>query len=130
MSEEIAGLLSKAERSIVAASTLLQTGDTDFAASRAYYAMFYTAEALLLSRSLIFGKHTGVHAAFGKHFAKSAELDPKFHRWLLEAFTARIAGDYGVDVVLEAKEVEETIRRASAFLQAARDHLHGGREEK
>ena len=42
MNEELVGLLSKAERSIAAASTLLQTGDTDFAASRAYYAMFYS----------------------------------------------------------------------------------------
>lgn len=126
MNEEVAGLLSKAERSVAAATTLLRTGDADFAASRAYYAMFYTAEALLQVRGLTFSKHTGVHAAFGKHFAKSAALDPKYHRWLLEAFTARIAGDYGVDVVLEAEEVEETIRRAEAFLQVARDHLHGG----
>lgn len=58
-----------------------------------------------------------MHTAFGKHFARSGEIDPKYHRWLLEAFTARIAGDYGVDMVLEAGEVEETIRRAEAFLQ-------------
>ena len=123
MSREVSGLLSKTERSITAASTLLQTGDADFAASRVYYAMFYTAEALLLSRGLTFSKHTGVHAAFGKHFARSAELDPKYHRWLLEAFAARIAGDYGIDIALERAEVEETIRRAESFLQAARDHL-------
>lgn len=126
MSDEVVGLLFKAERSIAAASTLLRTGDADFAASRAYYAMFYTAEALLLSRGLTFSKHTGVQAAFGKHFARSAELDPKYHRWLLEAFAARIAGDYGLEIVLETTEVEETIRRAEDFLQTARDHLQGG----
>jgi hypothetical protein len=68
MNEEVTGLLAKAERSITAASTLLRAGDADFAASRAHYAMFYTAEALLLSRDLTFSKHTGVHAAFGRHF--------------------------------------------------------------
>ena len=36
-----------------------------FAASRAYYAMFYAAEALLQSRGLAFSKHSAVHAAFG-----------------------------------------------------------------
>jgi uncharacterized protein (UPF0332 family) len=125
VSEEIAGLLDKAERSIAAAGTLLHTGDADFAASRAYYAIFYTAEALLLSRGLSFSKHTGVHAAFGKHFAQSGELDSRYHRWLLEAFTARIAGDYGAEMVLEPGDVEETIRRAQEFLAAARGHLHG-----
>jgi uncharacterized protein (UPF0332 family) len=125
VSQEVSGLLSKAERSIAAASTSLQAGDTDFAASRAYYAMFYAAEALLLSRSLSFSKHTGVHAAFGKHFAKSGEFQSRYHRWLLEAFTARIAGDYGAEVVLENAEVEETIQRADAILQATREHLLG-----
>jgi uncharacterized protein (UPF0332 family) len=124
MNEEVSRLLAKAERSITAAGTLLRAGDTDFAASRAYYAIFYTAEALILSRGLTFSKHTGVHAAFGKHFAKPAVLDPKYHRWLLEAFAARIAGDYDVDVVLEIEDVEETIRRAEDFLRVARDHVH------
>ena len=48
-------LLGKAERSIAAAETLLPS-DPDFAAARAYYAMFYVAEALLASiRSIIAG---------------------------------------------------------------------------
>jgi uncharacterized protein (UPF0332 family) len=123
VSEEASGLLAKAERSIAAAATLLRAGDADFASSRAYYAMFYTAEALLSAEGLSFSKHTGVHAGFGKHFARAGVLDPMYHRWLLEAFATRIAGDYGVDVVIEAAEVEETIRRAKEFLAIARDHL-------
>lgn len=63
MNEEARQLLAKAERSISAASTLLQTGNTDFAASRVYYAMFYTGEALLAARGLSFSKHTGLHEA-------------------------------------------------------------------
>jgi uncharacterized protein (UPF0332 family) len=124
MKEEAAGLRSKANRSIAAAATLLQTGDPDFAASRAYYAMFYIAEALLLSRGLSFSKHTAVQAAFGKHFVKSAELDPRYHRWLLEAFAARIAGDYGVEMVLTREDVEDTIHRAQSFLETAHQYLH------
>ena len=124
MKEEAGRLLVKAERSIAAASTLLRSGDTDFAASRVYYAMFYTAEALLAARELTFSKHAGVHAAFGKHFAMAGVLDARYHRWLLEAFATRIAGDYGVDPVIESVEVEEAIRRAKDFLSAARKQLH------
>lgn len=75
MTEECRKLLEKASRAIRAAETLLREGDSDFAAGRAYYAMFYTASALLVARGLRFRKHSGVHAAYGAEFAKTAELD-------------------------------------------------------
>ena len=50
MKEETGKLLEKAARAIEAAKTLLKTGSADFAAGRAYYAMFYIAEALLLEK--------------------------------------------------------------------------------
>ena len=56
-------LLAKGEDAIEAAELLLKSGKKDFAAGRAYYAMFYTAEALLFEKGLEFRKHAGVHAA-------------------------------------------------------------------
>jgi uncharacterized protein (UPF0332 family) len=49
----------------------LRDGDIDFAASRAYYSLFYIASALLLSRGLSFSSHSGVIANFGKEFARN-----------------------------------------------------------
>lgn len=43
MKQEIQKLLEKARRSLKAAQRLFQSGDYDFAISRAYYAMFYSA---------------------------------------------------------------------------------------
>ena len=43
-------LLEKAERAIQAAGVLLAESGAEFSAGRAYYAMFYTAEALLHER--------------------------------------------------------------------------------
>lgn len=119
-------LLDKADDAIEAADLLLKGGKPEFAAGRAYYAMFYVAEALLFEQGLSFRKHSGVHAAFGKHFAKTEELDPRFHRYLLEAFESRIEGDYGVDVDLSEESAEELIDRAREFLQAARNYLGDG----
>jgi uncharacterized protein (UPF0332 family) len=87
--------LAKAVRSIAAAERLLGHCDAEFAVSRAYYAMFYVAEALLHERNLQFSKHAAVHAAFGKQFAKTGDLDPKYHRWLIQAFNSRITGTMG-----------------------------------
>jgi uncharacterized protein (UPF0332 family) len=103
MSAPSRALLDKADRAIHAAQTLLSQGDSDFAVGRAYYAMLYAAEALLISKGLRFRKHGSVHAAFGEHFAKSDALDPKFHRWLLDAYDQRILGDYGVEAALTSE---------------------------
>ena len=83
-------LLKKAVRAIEAAESLLENGYPEFSTGRAYYAMFYTAEALLEEKDLKFSKHGGVHGAFGQHYVKTELLDPKYHRWLLDAFDQRI----------------------------------------
>lgn len=120
MKSKTAQLLEKARDAIEAAELLLRGDKISFAAGRAYYAMFYTAEALLYERGLEFRKHAGVHAAFGKHLVKTGELDSRFHRYLLEAFESRLEADYGVDIVLSTTAVNEIIQRAKDFLAAAR----------
>ncbi len=63
MKNEIQALIEKAHASLEAAELLGQQGYYGFAASRAYYAMFYAAEALLLERNLSFSSHSAVIAA-------------------------------------------------------------------
>lgn len=110
-------------RSIRAARRLLDGGDVEFAVGRAYYAMFYVAEALLTEKGLRFRKHGGVHGAFGEQFAKTGELDAKHHRWLLEAFNKRITADYGVDAVVTRQDAEGLMAQAEEFLREARRYL-------
>ena len=81
MNPEIKALIEKAKRSQKAASNLFKDGDSDFAASRAYYSLFYTASALSLSRELSFSSHSGVIANFGKEFAGTGALNPKYHNY-------------------------------------------------
>lgn len=113
MNEESRKLLEKAQRAVEAAETLRGHGDADFAAARAYYAMFYAAEALLHEKGLGFRKHGGVHAAFGEHFVKTGALDPKFHRYLLDAFDQRLLADYGVEATLTSADASMLIGQAS-----------------
>jgi len=89
-------LLRRAQESLKAAKIMINEGLPNIAASRTFYAMFYLAEALLLQRDLTFSSHAAVIAAFGKEFARSSELDPKFHRYLIASQDARQIGDYGL----------------------------------
>jgi uncharacterized protein (UPF0332 family) len=113
---ESARLLTKGRASLEAAKLLNGEGFHDFAASRAYYAMFYCAEALLLERGLSFSSHSAVIAAFGRELAAPGELDPKLHRWLIDAQDLRNLGDYGVGPSLTAVEAGQVLVWAKGFL--------------
>lgn len=127
MKSQTQALMSKAERAVQAARRLRDDGHCDFGAGRAYYAMFYAAEALLHEEGLTFRKHAGVHAAFGEHFAKTGRLDAKFHRYLLDAFDKRLQADYGFEAVPTPDEVQELIIQAEELIAAAWSFLRGGR---
>jgi uncharacterized protein (UPF0332 family) len=83
MMPEQQGLLLQARKSLAAAKLLHKEGYHSFAASRAYYTMFYVAEAFLLGKGLAFSKHSDVHAAFGEHFVKTGAVPSEFHQYLI-----------------------------------------------
>ncbi len=105
--KEIEALIIKAERSVRIAKNLLSSGDYDFSVSRAYYAMFYCAEALLLTKDLRFSKHSAVIAGFGKEFVKKGLLPMELHKSLVKAFRERQKGDYEVIEMPSRDETEE-----------------------
>lgn len=123
MKETTYQLLARAVDAIEAADILLTNEKTDIAAGRAYYAMFYVAEALLNEKGFQFGKHGNVIAAYGQHFAKTREMDPKFHNWLLTSFDQRQIGDYAFDPDIQDSVVLQMIRQAQEFLEAAKTYL-------
>ena len=116
-------LLEQARRSLEAAKVLYDTGYYGFAASRAYYAMFYVAEALLLSKGLSFSKHAAVQSEFGKVFVKTGIVPAEYHRDLILAMEVRHAGDYGdLDCVSE-EECGKQIERAHKFMAFAEKYF-------
>ncbi len=97
MTEEMKKLITRSEESVVVAEKLLQDGYFSHAASKAYYAMFYAAQALLKSENINVSKHSAVESMFGHHFSKPGKLDSKFHRMLIEANRVRNLADYAID---------------------------------
>ncbi|MCG6551324.1 MAG: HEPN domain-containing protein [Candidatus Magnetominusculus sp. LBB02] len=119
-------LLVKASRAVLAARSLLERGDVDFAAGRAYYATFYTTEALLNDKGVNFRKHGSIHSAFGEHFVKTGLMDKRFHRWLLDSYDKRIMGDYGIESSLTSEDVKGMIEQTNEFLIEARKYFELG----
>jgi len=84
--KDISDLIRKAKKSLEAAKYLLEAGYSEFSASRSYYTMFYTIEALLLTQNIAFSKHKAVISAFGKEFVKTSIIPSSLHRYISDAF--------------------------------------------
>jgi len=116
MTREQKDLLLKAEDSLKAARLLAKRGLHDFAVSRAYYTMFYVAEALLLTEGLSFSKHSAVISSFGQHFAKTGRVPLEFHRYLVDGQVLRHIGDYDSKPKMSQSDASKQIKRAEKFL--------------
>lgn len=115
--QEIFAYLERAEQSILAANELFSRGFYDFAASRAYYAAFYAATAILLNERLEFSKHSGVIAAIHQRFVKTGKLSREHGKNLNWLFEIRNIADYGGMLHISQSQAEQAINAANTFLQ-------------
>lgn len=118
-SEEIASNLGRARTSLNAAKELAEKGYYDIAASRAYYAAFYSASALLLRENIDTNKHSGVIALIHQHFVKTGRLEKEQGKNLNWLFELRGVGDYGVSVHVASGEAFRAVKVAEDFLESA-----------
>ena len=123
MKPNIFALLDKAKDSLGAAGTLIRDGYYDFAVSRAYYAMFYIAEAMLMKLGQSYNKHSAVISAFGREYAKTGIMDSKFHRWLIDDQDFRNIGDYGVEAHVSEDDANSVCEWASELIDQAENFL-------
>jgi len=115
-------LLAKARQSLSAAKLMLDREYPDYAASRAYYTMFYIAEAFLEDKGLSFSK-SGVISAFDRKFARTGRVPVKFHQYLIRAQQLRNAGDYGELDAVTSDRAAESIAQAEEFLELAQNAI-------
>lgn len=126
MKDAVARYLSKADRALRAAAVLAQEGFFPDAASKTYYAMFYAAQALLVSEGVEVSKHSAVESEFGRRFAKTGRIDPRYHRMLIDARKIREIADYDVEeeivepvASLRVEAGKEFVKVIKAMLQSS-----------
>jgi uncharacterized protein (UPF0332 family) len=115
---ETTALIERAKRYLKSAEILLKDGDYESSVSRAYYAMFYLAQAILLTKNLSFSSHKGVISAFGEHFVKTGLFPREMGRELNRAFAKRQIGDYEYTFVVSQAEAEQILQSARKFMDA------------
>jgi len=121
--KEINSLIERAKRYLKSAKILLQEGDYESSVSRTYYAMFYSAQAMLLTKNLSFSSHKGVISAFGEHFVKAGIFPKEMSRELNRAFEKRQIGDYEYTFVISRTEAEGILENGEKFVEKIAQHL-------
>lgn len=116
-SNEISSNLERAETNLQVARELLGKEYFDVSASRAYYAAFYAASALLLNEGLDTSKHSGVIALIHQHFVKNGRLNKEQGRNLNWLFELRSVGDYGVSLHVGQRDAQRAVNIAEDFLK-------------
>jgi uncharacterized protein (UPF0332 family) len=123
VSPEVEALIEKGRRSLRSARRVDEDGDHDFAVSRAYYAMFYLAEALLLDRHRAASKHTGVISEFNRLFVRTGEFPSRHLDALRKAFEERIDADYEFQAEFSRERTRAVLDSAQDFLDHAEAYL-------
>jgi uncharacterized protein (UPF0332 family) len=112
-------LLAQARQAARSARTLLSSGDPDGAVNRAYYAMFYAAQAALEHRGIevTSSKHGTLVRQFGAHLVKPGLLPAALGSSLNDMLELRHEADYGTEVV-PSIEAERAASDAETFVEA------------
>ncbi len=115
-------LLQKATRAVASAKLLLDSGDTDGACNRAYYAMFDAARAALLATEApvvaeVAKTHSGLISAFSLHLVKTGRVPVELGKALNKVEDLRLIADYKGDEI-EATDAAWAVQQAQLFVQA------------
>jgi len=121
--EKIAKYLARSRQAVETGQLVLAHEDFIAAVNRAYYAIFYAANALLATKGLERSKHSGVIAAFRQHFVKTGLVNAEFSRFYGAAMDERHAGDYDL-TQLDYESASQQVLNAAKFLDQIEQVLH------
>ena len=121
--KETESLIQRAGKYLKSAEILIQAGDYESSVSRTYYAMFYSAQAMLLTKNLSFSSHKGAISAFSEHFVKTGIFPREMARELNRAFEKRQISDYEYTFVISKEEAEEMLAKGKQFVEKIVQHL-------
>ena len=117
------GLLEKAREKLRVAEFLFSGDNYDDAVSRAYYAAFHAAQAVLLTEGLSAGTHQGVVNLFGLHLVKTGKFEKKYGKFLGNLKDDREAGDYEIYSSIDRETAQNALDESREFLKAAEAYL-------
>lgn len=110
-----------AKDKLKSARLLLKAGQYRDCISRAYYAMYYGAKALLLAKDVDPKTHKGVKALLSEYFVRTKVIDKRFSKMFALIERARGDADYKELVKITRKDGQAAIDFAEKFVKKMRE---------
>ena len=120
---EVALYADRARQMLVVAACNLDNAFYASAINRAYYAIFYAANAMLATQGLSRSKHSGVINAFRQHFVKPGFIEPEYSRIYGRVMDDRHFGDYAIEEMATADQTQEDLNDARRFVSRVEAYL-------
>ncbi|HAK89302.1 MAG: hypothetical protein A2077_00020 [Nitrospirae bacterium GWC2_46_6] len=115
--------IKKAKDTLIQAEALYNIQQHNGVVNRGYYAMFYAALAIILTKELGTSKHYGVISLLDREFVNKKEIDPIWSKVLRDAFNLRSWGDYDEQAVITAEQAKRLLDNAKSFVSWAEQWL-------
>jgi hypothetical protein len=123
--ELVRGYLSKARDKARVARDLLGRGEWDDAVSRAYYAAFHAAQAVLLTEGQRGETHRGLITLFGLLLVKTGKFEKKWGKFLANLKDDRETSDYEALSWMDKETAARAVQEAESFLATVERYLAG-----
>ncbi|OYQ61798.1 hypothetical protein B9G53_25495 [Pseudanabaena sp. SR411] len=120
---EISKLLNLSSEDLDTAELLYKSQRYRSCISRAYYAVYYVSQALLLSEGIETSTHRGVIKLINLHFVKTGRVNSNISKLLSDTYDLRQSGDYSTDFVADEIVANRAIADAKTFIAEIRKFL-------
>ncbi len=130
MDDKVVSLMKKAQKYLRSAAVLLELEDFDSCASRAYFAMFFSAQALLLKETKRFSTNQGIRTSFVQTFVDSGRLPRRAATALNHGSQLQEVADYGYAFAVGEEQAEELLQEAEAFVNSIDRLIFVGQERE
>ncbi len=116
--KEILLYLENAQESLSVAQLNLDNDFYPAAINRAYYAIFYAANAALATKKILRSKHSGVLAAFRQYFVKTGVFSSELSDIYGQLMEDRHESDYGLITAMSKEDAMIDLHQAKQFVEA------------
>lgn len=120
---EVALYIERANEALEVAAHNLDDGFFAASVNRAYYAVFYAANAMLSTQGLAPRKHSGVIATFRERFVKPGPIEAEYSRIYGRAMDDRHIGDYDIRRTITANRAKDDLCDARRFVSRVETYL-------
>lgn len=115
--------MEKAWEKLSSARDLLQSQHYEDTISRAYYAVYHAASAVLLTEGVQAKTHKGLVSLFGLLLIKTEKIEKEYGRYLSNLKDDRETCDYELFSSVEKEDAEQAIQEADRFVGRIQTYL-------